>query len=189
MSRNLRHKSNTATAQKSVRRNSTNIDDSSGDDAYEGVDLISDSEEDEPDVEEVEEQAIIESENDYDEDSTPRPTIDDGQSWEGFEFEHAVETTTERGAASSNGERRVHFDLSGDDSDSTASFDNFPDFIDKASLDPVFRRQIDQDDGDDSLSDTYWELENEDGGVPIGEISLETEDDSDSSSGSGYESG
>jgi hypothetical protein len=52
------------------------------------VDLISDSEEDEPDVEEVEEQAIIESAEDFDDDdslSTPRPSIeDDGSSWDGF---------------------------------------------------------------------------------------------------------
>ncbi len=133
-----------------MRRSSVHAEDSSSDEAYNGVDLISDSEEDEPDVEEAEEQAIIESENDNDDDlqETPRPTIDDGESWEGFEFDRDAsalfeaydgqeEFTQDTSAESSADARHVHFDLS--DSDSVASFDEtFPDFIDKASLDPVF---------------------------------------------------
>lgn len=89
MSRNIRHKSNLASPKKSARRASKTTDQSSDDD-YAGVDLISDSEEDEPDVEVAEEQAIIESAEDDDEDdddsvSTPRPSVDDDVStWDGF---------------------------------------------------------------------------------------------------------
>lgn len=88
MSRNIRHKSNLASPQKTVKRASRKTDNSSDDD-YAGVDLISDSEEDEPDVEVVEEQAIIESaEDDGDDDSvsTPRPSVedDDQSNWDGF---------------------------------------------------------------------------------------------------------
>ena len=89
MSRNIRHKSNLASPKKTVRRVSKTSDNSSDED-YAGVDLISDSEEDEPDVEVAEEQAIIESAEDEDEDdddsvSTPRPSVEDSQStWDGF---------------------------------------------------------------------------------------------------------
>lgn len=88
MSRNIRHKSNLASPKKTAKRTSK-ISDNSSDDDYAGVDLISDSEEDEPDVEVAEEQAIIESaEDDEDDDesvSTPRPSIEDDQSnWDGF---------------------------------------------------------------------------------------------------------
>jgi len=101
MSRNIRLKFIVPSAKKRSRKNSRATDTS--DDDYGGVDLISDSEEDEPDVEEVEEQAIIDSaeeadddedDNDEDEDddddlqNTPRPSQDDDHSsWNGFEPE------------------------------------------------------------------------------------------------------
>lgn len=83
MSRNLRHKSNATSIKKPVRRNSTA---DYTDDDYAGVELVSDDEEDDPDVESAEEAAIIESEDEVsdDEDSgSPRPSIDD-EVWEGF---------------------------------------------------------------------------------------------------------
>ena len=90
MSRNLRHRESPPPAQKTVRRNSTTSDGSSDDD-YGGVDLISDSDEDEPDVEVAEEQAIIESAEDDDDDvlqSDPRPSIEDDQnSWDGIDMD------------------------------------------------------------------------------------------------------
>jgi hypothetical protein len=74
-------------------RRSSRATDNSSDDDYAGVDLISDDDESEPDVEGVEEQAIIDSEaDDEDEDdddlqTTPRPYHDDDEpGWEGFGF-------------------------------------------------------------------------------------------------------
>lgn len=93
MSRNLRHKSQvtpTKKTKKTVRRNSGLTETTSDDDDYAGVDAISDSEDgEEPDVEEVEEQAIIESEDD--DVQTPRPSIDDDQSsWDGFDTQEEI---------------------------------------------------------------------------------------------------
>jgi len=194
-------------------KNNTSFNDSSDDD-YAGVDLVSDDEDDEPDVEKAEEQVIIESEQDED-DSTPRPSIEDDQSsWDGFEMEsqevlgdtffddhmarmHAPDIDTEAAVLwapePSDDEpdrRRVRFDLS--DSSSTASNDEdfgFPDlFVPQSSLDPAFRRQIEEDEANASSDEGYWDLRGAD------DAALEDVDDndSDSSSGtgsSGYESG
>ena len=94
MSRNIRLKFTIPSARKRSRKNSHGTDTS--DDDYAGVDLISDSEEDEPDVEEAEEQAIIDSAEEADDDedddddddfqNTPRQSQDDEHSsWNGFE--------------------------------------------------------------------------------------------------------
>ena len=174
MSRNLRNKSNVTPTKKSktVRRNSTLTETTSDDDDYAGVDEISDSDEEEPDVEEVEEQAIIASE---DEDAqTPRPSIDDDQSsWDGFEtqeeilgentqfFEdhiargHAPDHDTEatvwnHGLSEDDigATRRVHFDIPGYDaadesSDSEDEGEIWPDlFVPQSSLDASFRKAI-----------------------------------------------
>lgn len=158
MSRNLRHRSNTPPAKKRARRSSTSTDISSSSD-YDGVDAISDSEEDEPDVEEVEEQAIIESEDYENFQSTPRPSIEDDQSsWDGFDpntqedilggniaffdehitHRHALDHDTEaamwsttNGLSESDTTRHVRFDL--DDDSSSTMTDNeddiFPDIF------------------------------------------------------------
>ncbi|CAG8955445.1 hypothetical protein HYFRA_00010311 [Hymenoscyphus fraxineus] len=156
MSRSLRHKSpptpRTPLSKKS-RQNSRTTDISSDDD-YGGVDLISDDDESEPDVEGVEEQAIIDSEaDDEDEDdddleTTPRPFIDEEETWEGFgpdtavipsgtffdehisrmnAPDHDTEATLWNATASSvftdtdtPSGRRVHFDLSDSESDDDA---------------------------------------------------------------------
>ncbi|TAQ86034.1 hypothetical protein B7494_g5640 [Chlorociboria aeruginascens] len=85
MSKNVRHKASTSSALKS--RGPSKGAEQSSDDGYTGVDLISDSEEEEPDVEVVEEQAIIASAEDELDDAsifTPRPSIDgDQSSWDG----------------------------------------------------------------------------------------------------------
>lgn len=101
MSRNIRLKFIVPSAKKQRSRKNSRATDTSDDD-YGGVDLISDSEEDEPDVEEAEEQAIIDSaeeadddedeedadDDDDDLDNTPRPSQDDEHgSWNGFEPE------------------------------------------------------------------------------------------------------
>lgn len=181
MSRNLRHKSST----KEVARKSTKMPsarDASSDDDYSGVDLISDADEDEPDVEVAEEQAIIEEEED-DNDATLQPdTNDDGDdddqsSWAGFDVddedlrvlsdcpifeEHRSRMATptmhdEVNLFATTSSRRVRFDLS--DSDTSSVEDNgiFPDiFLDQNSLDPAFRQTIENDlnnDNDDPPSD------------------------------------
>jgi hypothetical protein len=175
MSRNFRHKSQATpikNPKKTERRNSTLTETTSEDDDYAGVDAISDSEDgEEPDVEEVEEQAIIDSEDD---EQTPRPSVDDDQSsWGGFDtqdevlgentefFEdhfarsHAPDHDTEaivlnHGISEDDlvVTRRVHFDIPGYDgadesSDTEDDAEIFPDlFVPQSSLDASFRRAI-----------------------------------------------
>jgi hypothetical protein len=79
MSRNLQRKSTATPARKTVQKSSIPTDDSSDDDGYEGVDQISDSEEDEPDVEAAEEDVIRAFEKER---LTPRPESDDEESVE-----------------------------------------------------------------------------------------------------------
>jgi len=154
----------------------------SSDDNYDGVNDISDSEEDEADVTMVEERAILESEQDDDEAETPRPTQEDEESsWEGFDGEsqsvlgddvpffddHMARTqepdldTATWAAASSLASddervRKVRFDLS--DSDDEEEDDNnfgFPDiFVPQSELATSFRRQIEQDQGSE---DSFWD--------------------------------
>ncbi|KUJ07664.1 uncharacterized protein LY89DRAFT_601204 [Mollisia scopiformis] len=179
MSRNFRQKSASSPAQKVSSRGKQNIEESSDDD-YGGVDQISDSEEDEPDVEVVEEQAIIESEDDQ---STPRPFQDeDEQQWEGFEF-HGQEEIMGQDTAffeeqllalanASNSDlfhnasedeaistRRVRFNLSDDDTGEDEDDGFFPDiFLPKDELDASFRREVDRDKGEEMMSDGSWEF-------------------------------
>ena len=154
----------------------------SSDDNYDGVNDISDSEEDEADVTMVEERAILESEQDDDEEETPRPTQEDEESsWEGFDGdsqsvlgddvpffddhmartqEPDIDTATWAAASSlaSDDERvrKVRFDLS--DSDDEEDDDNnfgFPDiFVPQSELATSFRRQIEQDQGSE---DSFWD--------------------------------
>jgi hypothetical protein len=95
MSRNVRHKSSATPTKKSARRTKTVSGNSSSSDDYEGVDLISDSDEEEKDVEKAEVEALINEISDEDLQTTPRPTQDDDQisldgsyddqgSWNGF---------------------------------------------------------------------------------------------------------
>ncbi|KAE8441766.1 hypothetical protein EG329_004324 [Mollisiaceae sp. DMI_Dod_QoI] len=209
MSRNFRQKIIPPPAQKVSSRRKQNIEESSDDD-YGGVDQISDSEEDEPDVEVAEEQAIIESEDDQD---TPRPFLDEGQ-WDGFVFDGQAEILGQDVdffeehlaalAGASDGDifqtasedevvntRRVRFNLS--DSETADEDDGFfPDiFLPKDELDSSFRREIDQDDGDGMLSDGSWEA-NESFELPEAEIARAIEENEDSSNeegNSGDESG
>jgi hypothetical protein len=182
MSRNLRHKSQvtpTKKTKKTVRRNSGLTETTSEDDDYAGVDAISDSEDGEdPDVEEVEEQAIIESEDD--DVQTPRPSVDDDQSsWDGFDTQEEIlgentqffEDHIARGYAPDHDTeaivwnhglsednigvaRRVHFDIPGydgaDESSDTEEDENpWPDlFVPQSSLDAGFRKLIESNDDD-----------------------------------------
>jgi hypothetical protein len=211
MSRNLRQKNATSPAQKVSNARKHNIEDSSDDD-YGGVDQISDSEEDEPDVEVAEEQAIIESEDDQ---GTPRPFVEDEEPWEGFTMED--EETLDQNVAffdehlaalalAADGDaflentstRRVHFNISDSDTNDDEEDSFFPDiFLPKDELDSSFRREIDRDDGDGLMSDGSWEYHDHE--LPEEEIARaieENEDDEDEDDGSdansdssGYDSG
>jgi len=172
MSRNVRHRSSDTPTKKPMRKGSK-VTDTSSDDDYAGVDLISDSEEDEPDVEVAEEQAIIASEEeDEDEDlqSTPRPSIDDDQSsWDGFGdsqedfFEDHIargnvpDQLTEASAWShtlQSDSRRVRFEMPGSSSgESELDEDNFFQdiFVEETRLDPQFRAMIHNNDDNDDL--------------------------------------
>lgn len=180
------------------------------DDDYAGVDLISDSEEDEPDVEVAEEQAIIESEEDDNDNAVLQPDNDDDQSsWAGFDLddeptfrggdplfnEQISRTSTpnmyaEATAWEATTGRRVRFDLSDSDSSDT-EVNAFPDiFLDQNSLDPQFRRTIENDynnDNDDPPSDegSYWDFRGDE--VDVTET-VGDDDSEDSTGSSGYES-
>jgi hypothetical protein len=176
-----------------VQKSSIPTDDSSDDDGYEGVDQISDSEEDEPDVEAAEEDMIRALEEDA---LTPRPESDDEESVEdlpspSFFNEHveAIEPNYSSSSSSTAGspDRRVHFDLSDDDSES-GDDKEFPDitFFDLDSLGPHFRQMIDEDeDKGNSENEGWWPSEEseEDAADEVEAI------DSDSSDSSGYLSG
>jgi hypothetical protein len=212
MSRNLRHKqSQPVQAKKSIKKPLTS--DNSSDDDYAGVDLISDSEEDEPDVEEAEEQAIIESEEDDDnDDAVLQPDNDDDQSsWAGFDLDdvptfggdgaddplfddHISRTSTpnmyaEATAWEASSARRVRFDLSDSDSSDT-EVNLFPDiFLDQNSLDPQFRQTI-ENDNDELPSDegSYWDFRGDEAEVAENAAADEDEDSDGSTGSSGYES-
>ena len=71
----------------------TAVASSSDDEEYKAVDLISDSDEDEPDVEQAEERNIIHSEEEHSDsaapverDSSPQPSVD----WEGFDLNDKI---------------------------------------------------------------------------------------------------
>lgn len=214
MSRNVRHRSDITPSKKTVRSSARNTDNSSDDDDYAGVDLISDSEEDEPDVEVAEEQAIIASLEDSNDDATPRPSIeDDDVNFDELEQpdvlgdvpffdeqiarmntpDHDTEATawiSTKGHSQVENTRRVRFDLSDTSTVQSDDDDNiFPDiFLDQNSLDPAFRRIIEDDNEDEpgppSDEGSYWDFQ----GSEAGDVA-EGSDDDDSTGSSGYESG
>lgn len=211
MSRNLRQK-NTGTPAKRVSNARKHNFAESSDDDYGGVDQISDSEEDEPDVEVAEEQAIIESEDDQ---STPRPFAEDEEPWEGFAMEEdeildqnvaffdehlaalalAAEGDVFLTGASGDehtSTRRVHFNISDSETNDDEEDSFFPDiFLPKDELDSSFRREIDRDDGDGLMSDGSWEYHDHE--LQEDEIARaieenEDEDDEDDNDGSDADS-
>jgi hypothetical protein len=214
MSRNLRIKYSGARKKVSSRRSSRTTDHSSDDD-YAGVDLISDSEEDEPDVEVAEEQAIIDSAEEDDDDlhSTPRPSQDDDQSsWNGFDVEseddlgehnpffneqfgrtHPSVNALFEVNDNTSPTRRVRFDLSDDNTaDSEDDLEGlFPDiFLPQDRLDPGFRRLLERDDDQDSSgNESYWDINNSDENSPSKQDGADSDSDSDSAGSSGYDCG
>jgi hypothetical protein len=217
MSRNLRNKANDPPAVKAPSK-TLQSDVSSDDDDYGGVDLVSDSDDDEPDVIEAEEQAFIEAEEDNafsidDNASQPQdvetdfadfefevdPLFEDGDLFNmavgnNSNFDEAIDWQAAENVADST--RRVRFDLSDDDDSSSTGGDIFPDlFVDQDDLDPTFRRSIENDrDNDDNPSDgsqTCWDFQADENAVRAqgGDVADEDDDDDDDSSSSPYASG
>lgn len=211
-SRNNRLKN--CTSPKRQNRKSPSVDVSSGDDSYAGVEQISDSEENEPNVEKEEERAIIFSEDRMISMSTPQNILD--ETWEGFsDIPYVGDDMSLFGQDTISDERwclrtevakrdesaeydpafetqSIQFESSDDEFD---MFDDlFPDiFINKDHLDSSFRRQIDHDDVSDEGS--YWEYDDVGDTFGIASsnpytlmmIPKNKEFDSDSSTLTGYE--
>ena len=160
--------------------------DLSDDDGYSAVEEISDDEdEDEEDVTAVEEENILANGlNSHV--VTPRPPSesddeeyigndhgldiedDDGESWNGIVSEvdqSKVPDFYQEASAFNNDpqvERHVRFDIPSSDSDSTETEDDhadmFPDiFISQNSLDPAFRREINNNDAESFESWSFWD--------------------------------
>jgi hypothetical protein len=214
MSRNVRNHTKAIPAKVSARRASTQTNNSSDDD-YAGVDLISDTEEDEPDVEVAEEQAIIESADDNDDLNTPRPSMED--TWEGFSPESVegensfFQENIARGRSPNMEaarltsfeevlEKHVRFASTPTLSDHDEDINGFwPDanlFMDQSSLAPQFRQAIENDDDEVYASEDggYWDFQATEAspaafGENLDEEDEDDDDDESSTEGSGYESG
>ena len=202
----------------------------SDDEVYNAVDLISDSDEEEPDLEQMEEKMIIDSEEEHVGGLVPRvhptsPPSTSTEDWQGFDlvddtffsdvpfFDEEIRRTDlidlyhdatpihSRDSPSPQTIRRVRFadDVSHSSTSRTASLasvdnDIFPDlFMHQDSLDPSFRRLIENDFDEEaqSLTDgegSYWDLEdNED--FELEKHGLKDDSTSNGGSSSGYESG
>ncbi|KAL2076160.1 hypothetical protein VTL71DRAFT_1103 [Oculimacula yallundae] len=203
MSRNMRHRSTPPPARKMPLSSPQQSQDSDSDDDYGGVDDISGSEDDEPNVEVAEERAIISSEGE-DLPAVPRPYEESGE-WEGFSiegeaasfdeqfFEEAVQKSSSVEESydedATTRRKRVHWE-SPVESDSDTAGDSdadtfWPDiFLDKNEIDPHLLRQIEADDTNGQFSDdgfSYGEHEE-------AESDEHMEESSDASSESGYDS-
>ena len=148
------------------------IDDSDDSDDYQGVDEVSDGEDEELMLEKIEEEIILESENERSTLSRLAGSVSGGDEWTGlddlehrpfysagsfFDDEHlllqsgghsdAVDAGMTSEAAETPVQRRVHFETD-DSSDSDKSSDEdelFPDFLHQDQLDPDLRRMIETD--------------------------------------------
>ncbi|KAH8649954.1 hypothetical protein BX600DRAFT_442045 [Xylariales sp. PMI_506] len=118
------------------------------------------------DAEDEEEEDEDDEEEDDEDDDDDDEVIEDAGSWEGFMsegHEHESDATTQAVSVGSV-ERRVRFDVPDSDGDTTEDDegieDFFPDiFVDQNSLDPSFRREIEDDDPDNSSdSGSFWDL-------------------------------
>lgn len=163
--------------------------DLSDDDGYSGVEDISDSEDDdEDDVNAAEEENILTerrqppasprsepidgdedgNDGDADADGDADPYENESTSWAGIVSdgeERVSDFYQEASFGSDNAvERHVRFDLPSSESDSTETEDDygdlFPDiFVSQNSLDPAFRREIEDDPDESSGSASFWDLD------------------------------
>lgn len=221
MSRNYQPRAAARTANKLNKSYASTSEESSDSDAYNGVDDISDDDEDgeEPDVERVERQFIRDTGLESTElNATPRPSIDEAESWDGISSDDQVlddDNQFDEHMARSTGIeyddgldplnmdftsadqviKHVRFADDSDDSDIQSVDSQFPDILDRDSLNPNFLQQIEHDSEDDANSDgSYWDHHGEEETPrPAQFVDEEDEDDeydSDSSSDlSGYDCG
>ncbi len=199
----MRHRATPPPAQKMPQRSPQISQDSDSDSDYGGVDDISASEEDEPNVEVAEERAIISSEGE-DVPKIPRPHDEYGQ-WEGFEFDPAdmapldgnffdqeiqksssIDESYDEAAV----EKHVHWESPQESDSETIGSDNGAEwygdlFMDKNELDPGFLRQIEKDDDNGQFSDDGFFYGEADTDEDADELA-ESTDESDSS---GYDCG
>ncbi|KAK7943811.1 uncharacterized protein PG986_012924 [Apiospora aurea] len=138
-----------------------------------------------------------EPEEEEEDDDDDDDNSDESASWEGFMSDSNQDAAAEVPATKNNGsisdttvERRVRFDVPDSDGDTTDTDDGvgfFPDiFVDQSTLDPSFRREIEQDDPDDSSnSGGFWDIHGpHDVGVDVmstftdGDLDFFFEDDS-----------
>jgi hypothetical protein len=177
MSRNFRQRAPPAPAPKRARRKPSTATTESSDDDYNGIEDISSDEEDEPDVERAEEQAIMEtlSPASLGDALASRSFQDDLElPWTGFPSEDDEFPTNQffeehisRGAYNvvSDGDispRRGSFGYGGSESSEDSSEigeitdDMFPDiFVAQDALDPTFRREMEANREEDQGSDAF----------------------------------
>ncbi|KAK8014812.1 hypothetical protein PG990_008108 [Apiospora arundinis] len=133
-------------------------------------------------------------EDEEDDDDDNDDDADESTSWEGFMSDNNQDAAAEPAAKNTGSvsdttvERRVRFDVPDSDGDTTDTDDGvgfFPDiFVDQNSLDPSFRREIEQDDPDDSSnSGGFWDIHGPHENVDImdtfnGDLDFFFEDDS-----------
>lgn len=185
MSRNFQPRVSARSTTKASKSYASTTEESSDSDSYGGVNDISDDDGDEPDVEEVEEQHLKDTE--LDEEATPRPSIDDGASWDGISDDddqvlgddgffteqlargathEMYDDTDPLDAGFTNSEhiiKHVRFEDQSDDSDIQSADSQFPDILDRDSLNPNFLRQIEHDSDDDANSEgSYWDHRGDD---------------------------
>jgi hypothetical protein len=211
MSRNLKYKpSKPVPARKTAPKPSASST-SSDDDDYAELDELTDSDDEEPDVELAEEQAIIASEaagSDYEEDAddesndedAPQPEDDDdnAESFNGFPDDTPTPNDFFNEQLPPHIPRRVRFNIDIDEVSHSSGSDNdssdygFPDLMAEDELDPTFRQSIqNDDDGNDDGSDTFWDWENATANYDIegGDVGLSNISSDEDSSSSGYGSG
>ncbi|KAM0283165.1 hypothetical protein ACHAQH_002647 [Verticillium albo-atrum] len=121
-----------------------------------------------PEEEEDDEDDDEDDDADIEDDENADADVDDGGSWDGIvsEVDETVSSDNHATPHRAAHERHVRFvDVPSSDSDSTETEDDhadfFPDlFVDQNTLDPSFRREIEQEDDDNSSSHSgsYWDF-------------------------------
>lgn len=121
------------------------------------------------DEEEDDDEGADEDEDNPDDENDADVEVDDNASWDGIVSEETGESSgsdapARRGiGAAATTQRHVRFaDVPSSDSDSTETEDDhadfFPDlFVEQSSLDPGFRREI-EDDEDESSTSSFWDF-------------------------------
>ncbi|WYZ35320.1 hypothetical protein EsH8_I_001596 [Colletotrichum jinshuiense] len=121
--------------------------------------VVQEEDDDSDDEEEQQDQ-----DDEDDEDGGAAADVEDSASWDGIMSDIDESAASDHHHRSEPVERHVRFDVPSSDSDSTDTEDDhadfFPDiFVDQSSLDPAFRREIENDDDNDESenSNSFWD--------------------------------